>query len=82
MVGIEGFVNTRDRCECHETGIVAASRDLDSLCNKGAVQPGERNDVANGAERHQIEPTHQIGLRAVSGIPACPAQRAIYRDDQ
>ncbi len=57
-------------------------RHLDPLRHQRAVEPGERHDIADRAERDEIEPLQQIGLaRAAPYQPAC-AQRAVDRDDQ
>ena len=64
-----------------QAGVAAARHDLQSLRDEGAVDTGERHHVADGAQRHQIEPLPQVGLR-LRGIAAGAAQQAVGVDDQ
>src|SRR6516162_9424872 len=82
MMGVERLVYPGHRSQRHQTRIGIASRNLDPLCDKGAVQSHKRDNVADGAEGYQIKPTHQVGLRTRSDIPAHPAQCAVDRNDQ
>ena len=49
---------------------------------RARFNPASGNDIAHRAERHQVEPAHQVGFGAVPGIPAHLAQRAVDRDDE
>ena len=53
-----------------------AQRDQ-ALHDEGAVQPGERDHVADRAERDQVEEAQEIGQRAGE---AAPPQLAQQRD--
>ena len=82
MIGVDRLVDAGDRGQRGEARVGAAPRDLDPLRDQRAVDPGERNDIADRAERHQIEPLQQVGLGSAAAVPAGLAQRAVDRDDQ
>ena len=51
------------------------------LAHEGAIDAGERHHVADGAERHQVEPLQEVGLRPLA-IPARLAQAPVEPDDE
>ena len=59
-----------------EAGIVAAAHRQQALGDEGAVEALERHHVGDGAERHDIEPAEQVGLRPrlASRTRACAAR--------
>ena len=60
--------------------LTPAQRDQ-AFGDEGAIESLQRHDVGNGAERDQIEPRQQIGLRTLSGPVSTLTQFAIDRDD-
>ena len=53
---------------------------MQPLRNEGAVEPLERHDVGDGAERHKVERVEQVGLGAQHMPEAALAQLAVHRD--
>ncbi len=64
-----------------DSGVAPPGHDFQALHDEGAVDTAQRNHVANGAQRDQIEPLAQIGLGAVAE-KALLAQPPIDLDDQ
>ncbi len=81
MVSIELLADPGRVAQRGETDIAAPAHHLEPLRHQRAVDAGERHDIANRAERHEIEPLHQIGLLPAL-IPARLAQRAIDASDE
>ena len=46
-----------------------------ALGDEGAVEAGERHDVADRAERDQVEPLQQVRLGPAGAVPAARAQQ-------
>ena len=53
-----------------------------TLRDEGAVEPLERHDIGDGAERDQMQERQQIGLAPQAGPEAAPAQFARERDQR
>ena len=51
-----------------------------ALGDEGAVEPLERHDVGDGAERHKVERVEQVGLGAQHMPEAALAQLPVHRD--
>ena len=49
--------------------VAAGAHDLQALRDKGAVEPGQRHDIGNGAERDDIEQLGQLGSGRVANAP-------------
>ena len=82
MIGVNGCADAGHGGQRGEAGVVASPRDLGSLGDESPVDAGERNHIADCAERHQIEPLQQVRLGSGGIVPAGPAQLAIDRDSQ
>src|SRR3546814_1763909 len=67
MIGTGGFAEARHIGQRRQPGIAPAAQDLDALGDQRAVDAGQRHHVADGAERHEIEPAEQVwlGLRVL-----------------
>ena len=81
MVGVDRHGHAADRRQRAQPGIAPLPRDPDALRDKRAVDPGQRDDVADGAERDQVEPLQQVGF-GPRAVPAGLAQRPVDRDDE
>ncbi len=57
-------------------GVGPHGHHLQSLHHEGAVDAGQRHQVADGSERHEIQPLAQIGLRP-GVVPPPLTQRAV-----
>ncbi len=53
-----------------DAGIPALRHDLQALSRQRPVEPGQRRDIANGAQRRQVEPLHQVRPRVILEQPA------------
>ena len=61
-----GFRRTVEARDVHQRGVpdmVAPAHRDQALGDEGAVQPDQRRDVGDGAERHVMQHAEQIGLR-------------------
>ena len=63
-----------------EADVVAAAQRQKSLGDEGAVEALERHHIGDGAERDNVEPAEQVGLRPRFGPEAAGAQHAVDRD--
>ena len=61
--------------------LAPAQRDQ-ALGDKGAVEPDQRHDVGDGAERNIVKQRQQIRLGPPDMPKAAPAQHAVERDDR
>ena len=66
--------------QCGQADMLAAAHRDQPLRDEGAVEPLERHDVGNGAERHKVERVEQVGLRAQHVPEAALAQLAVDGD--
>jgi len=82
MIGRQRRIDPREAPERGDAAIGAAPERDQALDDEGAVEADERHDIADRAERHEIEPLQEIRLFPLAGIPAAPAQFAIDRDDR
>ena len=64
-----------------ESHVAALPHHREPLAHEGAVHAGERHHVADGAERHQVEPLQQVGLRPLA-VPARLAQVPVEPHDK
>ena len=74
---------TRQPRHVHQRGqadVVAAAQRQQSLGDERAVETLERHHIGDRAERHDVEPAEQIGLRPRLGPEAARAQHAVDRD--
>ena len=58
-----------------------AAHRLEPLGREGAINPAQRDHVANRTQRRQVEPLHQIRFRRVVK-PAAPAPFPVQRDEK
>ena len=70
-----------DVAERPEPHIAALAHHREPLAHEGAVDAGERHHVADGAERHQIEPLQEVRLFPVA-VPARLAQVPVEPDHE
>src|SRR6516162_5689833 len=82
MIRVDPLAEAGDRGQRGETAIAVAPRNFDPLRDQRPIDAGERYDIANRAERHQIEPLQQVWLGATAGVPAGAAQSAVDRDGE
>ena len=79
-----GFRRRRQPRHIHQAHrprpLAPAQRDQ-TLGDEGAVEPDQRHDIGDGAERDVVEETEQIGLRPLARQKPRCAQNAIDRDD-
>ena len=66
--------------QCGQADMLAAAHRDQPLRNEGAVEPLERHDIGDRAERHKVERVEQVGLRAQHMPEAAFAQLAVHRD--
>ena len=69
----------------HQRGVadmIAAAHRDQALCHKGPVQPDQRRDIGDGAERDVMQHAQQIRLRPFGGPEAAGAQLAIDSDQR
>ena len=81
VIGPKRLRHARHVGERRDAGIAALPHHLEALRDERAVQARERHHVAHGAERHEIEPRHEIGLGPAL-VPADAAQRAVDADGE
>ena len=67
------------RASAASPGLARARGDPQALGDQSPVEPGERHDVADRAERDQIQPAAQVRLRPAREM-AARAQRTVERD--
>ena len=67
--------------QCPDPGIAALTHHREPLAHERAVDAGERHHVADGAERHQVEPLLEVRLLPIA-IPAGLAQVPVEPDDE
>ena len=68
-----------------QAGVLPPRHHLEALGDQGAVDPGQRHHVADGSQRHQVQPLHEVGLGPAGGprpIPAGLAQDPVEADHQ
>ena len=70
----------RDVHQRGQAGIVAPAQREQALGDEGAVEALQRHDVGDRAERDEIEPAEQVGLRPRPRPEAARAQHAVDRD--
>ena len=61
--------------------MLAPAQRQHALGDKGAVEPAQRHDVGDGAERDDVREAEQVGLRPRIAPEAALAQLAVDRDD-
>ena len=64
-----------------ETGIAPPGQHFEAARDKGPVEAGQLHHVRHRAERHEIEPFAQVGLRT-RPVMAAPAKRTVGGHDQ
>ena len=72
VIGVEGAVQRAALCEGHKARIAAGVQNLQALCHEGAVQTGQRHDVADSGQHHEIEQAQQIRFRRSAIVAALP----------
>ncbi len=80
-----GFRRAVEARNIHQRGMadmVAPAHRDQTLGDEGAVQPGERRDVGDGAERDVMQHAEQVGLRHFRAPEAAPAQFAVDGDQR
>jgi hypothetical protein len=82
MISVDRLVYPGDSRQCGEAGVGRPPGDLDPLRDQRPVDPREGDDIADRAERYQIQPAEEVGLGAAAAVPARLAQRAVDRDDE
>ena len=82
MPGLRRAVEPRHVHQRGEADMVAAAQRDQSLGDEGAVEPGQRHDVGDGAERDVMQHAEQIRLRPLAGPEAARAQFAVDRDQR
>ena len=70
MIGVDRLVYPCDSRQCGETRVGIPPGDLDPLRDQRAIDPREGDDIADRAERHQIQPAEEVGLSAAAAVPA------------
>lgn len=71
MVGAGGFVEPRRIEQGADAGVALGGHHLQSLLHQRAVEAGQRHDIADGAERDEVEEVEEVGLftRCVREVP-------------
>ncbi len=77
MKGRRRPVEARDVHQRAQARLLAVLQRDQALLHEGAVQPGERHHVGDGAERDEIEQLQEIGLGQRAAPEAAAAQLAI-----
>ena len=81
MIDTRRLLQPGDIAERSEAQIAPLPHHREALAHERAVDTGERHHVADGAERHEVEPLQEVRLSPVA-IPACLAQMAVEPDDE
>ncbi len=79
MIRRRRLVETGGIAQRLEALVAPPAHDLQALRDVGAVEPGERHDVGDGRQRHEVELGHEVGLGRAVGVEAAPAQLARRR---
>ena len=58
---VDGLADARHAGQRGQPGILLLAQHLQPLDDEGAVDAGQRDDVADGGERHQVERRQQVG---------------------
>ena len=62
--------------------VVAAAHRDQALGNEGAVEPDQRRDVGDGAERDMVQRAHEVRLGHLAGPESTRAQLPVHRDQR
>jgi hypothetical protein len=70
MIGPRPLVDAGAFGQRSKARIAALGQHFQPLCHQRPVDAGQRHDIADRAECHQIEPLHHVGLEALRIVPA------------
>ena len=82
MIGAGRRVDPGNIRQRGNASVAALRHDLQPLGDQRPIHAGERNDIAHGAERNQIEHLHQVRLRPARPVPVGAAQLPVHRNRQ
>ena len=82
MIAVRPLVQAGHVAERGDPQVAPPSQHLEPLGDQGPVEASKRHHVADRTQRNQIEPLHEVRLRAGRAVPAGRAQRPVERDRQ
>ena len=81
VIGARRLVDGGDVGQRRDARVAAPGHHLQALGDESPVDAGERHHVAHRAERHQIEPLHEVGF-GLRPVPAHAPEGAVEADNQ
>ena len=80
VIGLRRLLETRHVGQGGEPGIATLRHHLEARPDQRTIDAEQRDDVAHGTQRHEVEPLPQVGFGSRRAVPARLAQRSVDTD--